>query len=157
MNDSLSQVLCVSSALRIIQHDSRRKCQQPAAQNQPRDSPQRTPRSQSGGPLQPSSRLDHLQIGLEPHTSFKKAFCRRHSVDVKALRPFCAVLKRGFDSPTISCFGHCERVLWTETLSQASRATLKETRKIDTNNYSYDQGDRDCYCAHVIDLPLVKA
>jgi hypothetical protein len=94
-------------------------------------------------------------LNLTP--SFEKAFCRRHSVDVKALRPFCAVLKRGFDSPTISYFGHCERVLWTEALSQALRATLKETRKIDTNNYSYDQGDRDCYCAHVIDLLLVKA
>jgi len=78
-------------------------------------------------------------------------------VDVKPLRPFCAVLKREFGFPTISCFGHCERVLWTEALLQASRATLKETRKIDANDYTYDKGDRDCYRVHVIDLPLVKA
>jgi len=38
-----------------------------------------------------------------------------------------------------------------------TRATLKETRKIDANDYSYDKGDRDCYCVHVMDLALVKA
>jgi len=94
-------------------------------------------------------------LNLTP--SFEKVFCRSDSVDVKTIRPFCAVLKRGFDSPTISCFGHGERVLWTEALSQASRAELKETRKIDANDYSYDKGDRDCYCVHVNELPLVKA
>jgi hypothetical protein len=96
-------------------------------------------------------------LNLTPSFQKVAVFCRSESVDVKALRPFCAVLKRGFGSPTISCLGHCERVLWTEVLSQESRAPLKETRNIDANDYSYDKGDRDCYCVHVIDLPLVKA
>ena len=78
-------------------------------------------------------------------------------MDVKALWPLCAVLKRGFGSPTLSCFGHYERVLWTEALSQESIATLKEIRNINANDYSCDKRDRDCYCVHVIDLPLVKA
>src|SRR5215469_13507947 len=130
MNDSLSQVLCVSSALRILQHDSM------SAAVVLDDL-----RVTDGNVSSPLLKISH-GIALSGHharnqavrfnqapvwiiyksalnltPSFKKAFCRRHSVDVKALRPFCAVLKRGFDSPTISCFGHCERVLWTETLS----------------------------------------
>src|SRR6516164_3997639 len=170
MNDSLSQVLCVSSALRILQHDSMSatvvlgdlhviggNVSSPLLKISHRIALSRHQARNQAVRFNQAPVWIIYKSALNRTPSFEKVFCRRHSVDVKALRPFCAVLKRGFNSPTISYFGHCERVLWTEALSQALRATLKETRKIDTNNYSYDQGDRDCYCAHVIDLLLVKA
>jgi len=172
MNDSLSQVLCVSSALRILQHDS-------MSATVVLDDLRVTDGNVSSSLLKISHRIalsgHHARnqavrfkqapvwiiykpaLNLTPSFQKVAVFCRSESVDVKALRPFCAVVKRGFGSPTISCFGHRERVLWTEVLSQESRATLKETRNIDADDYSYDKGDRDCYCVHVIDLPLVKA
>src|SRR5262249_52885818 len=42
-------------------------------------------------------------LNLMPGFQKMAAFCRRESADVKALYPFCAVLKRGFGSPTTSC------------------------------------------------------
>src|SRR5215469_4004534 len=65
-----------------VRHDScrrppgdRRKCQQLVAQNQLPDSPQRTSHSQSAGQLQPSSRSDHLQTGLESHAKLPESGC----------------------------------------------------------------------------------
>jgi len=89
-------------------------------------------------------------LNLMPGFQKMAAFCRRESADVKALYPLCAVLKRGFGSPTISCFGHCARVLRTKALSQAYRAiTLDEIRNINTNDQTHDKDNRHCYCIHL--------
>src|SRR5262252_776932 len=95
------------------------------------------------------------KLGLNLMPSFQKvaAFCRSERADVKPLHPFRAVLERRFGSPTISCFGHCARVLRTKALSQPQRATtLDEISNTGTNDHAYDKHNRDCCCVHLIDL-----
>src|SRR5215469_15908130 len=89
-------------------------------------------------------------LNLMPSFQKVAAFCKSESVDAKPLDPFRAVLERGFGSPTISCFGHCARVLRTKALSQAYRAiTLDEIRNINTNDQTHDKDNRHCYCIHL--------
>src|SRR5215468_2825385 len=57
-------------------------------------------------------------LNLMPSFQKVTAFCRSESADLKPLHPFRAVLEHRFSFPTISCFGHCARVLRTKAFSQ---------------------------------------
>src|SRR5215470_14828321 len=168
MNHSSPQILCVSAALRLLQRDSmsativvddlrvidgnvsssllKFSYRIALSGYHTRNQPVRLNQA-------PVRIIYKPALNLMPSFQKVAAFCRSESSDVKPLHPFRAVLERGFGSPTISCFGHCARVLRTKALSEAYRAiALEKIRDTDTNNEAHDKDNRDCCCVHFVDL-----